>query len=167
MNNFGTIQPRLSLTHFPGLVGDGEDAPRMRARAESSELSNVQFVGWLPRAQVVDVLERSDACILHLQQMEMMKWVRPTKMFEAMFCRLPILTNMSGEGRDTLLQADCGYFFESGNYESFKKAVLDMKRDTTTFEKKRANARDYVLTHYNRATIVRDLHGRLVDTTST
>jgi glycosyltransferase involved in cell wall biosynthesis len=142
-------------------VGDGELLAPMRAALERDQIHNVRFADWLPQDQVMSVLRDSDACVLYLHDLDLMKGALPAKMFEAMYSDCAILTNMEGEARRMLEGADCGYFFDSGNYGSFRDAVQAMVLESEVFERRRRNAREYVLAHHDRAAIVRELEGKL------
>jgi len=162
----GLIQFAIRLQAEPGdmfaavkflFVGDGELLASMRAECDREQAHNVRFADWLPREQVMSVLRDSDACVLYLQDLDLMKGALPTKMFEAMYSECAILTNMDGEARRLLENAKCGYFFESRNFESFRDALHAMVSQRETFERRCRHAREYVRAHHDRAAIVQGL----------
>jgi glycosyltransferase involved in cell wall biosynthesis len=112
------------------IVGDGAELEALRAAAASRHLSNVRFMGLIPRSRVPSLLAASDVMLVTLRPSGVFKTVLPSKMFEAMAASRPIVLSVEGEARETLLQANAGIAVPPGDHGALAGAVHTLADDT-------------------------------------
>lgn len=122
------LRDRSSAVRFV-IVGDGAELPQLRAAAAECGLTNVRFTGLLPRAQMASILAATDLALVTLKPSDVFKTVLPSKMFEAMAARRPIVLAVDGEARATLERAGAGVFVTPGDPEALAAAVERLAAD--------------------------------------
>ena len=64
------------------LVGDGKERPNLEASAQAHNLSNISFVGAVPKTEMPEVLAASDVCVATLMNIPMFRTTYPNKVFD-------------------------------------------------------------------------------------
>jgi glycosyltransferase involved in cell wall biosynthesis len=93
--------PRLLLKHPKAkllIAGNGEDQSRLGAlAAQTGVAANVVFTGMLPYSVLPDVVRSADVCINPFELNGTTRNILPTKLFQYMSCRKPVLaTSLPG-----------------------------------------------------------------------
>ena len=105
------------------LVGDGASKIHLENKARSYNLSNITFTGHQLKENIPDLLNVSNACIVHLRKNELFKTVLPSKIFEGAAMGIPIINGVDGDAKDLVTNLDCGIFFEPENSSSLKESI--------------------------------------------
>jgi glycosyltransferase involved in cell wall biosynthesis len=146
---------RLLEQSMPGVrfvvVGDGAQLADLQARATRSGLSNVAFTGLLPRSDMADVLAASDISVVSLKPAETFKSVLPSKMFESMAARRPIVLAVEGEARRVLEQAQAGLPVPPGDAPALARAIATLARRPDLRDRFGTSGCAFVATEFNRA----------------
>jgi glycosyltransferase involved in cell wall biosynthesis len=108
------------------VVGDGADLDNLRTMAARDGLSNLTFIGLVPREKVPGILAASDIALVTLKPSDVFKTVLPSKMFEAMAARCAIALGVDGEARATLERAGAGIAFTPGDAGALVDAIRDL-----------------------------------------
>lgn len=111
------------------VVGDGAELEALRAIAARECLTNVRFTGLVPREEVPGILAASDMALVTLKPSDVFKTVLPSKMFEAMAARCPIVLAVDGEARATLERAGAGVAVEPGSVEALTRTIVELADD--------------------------------------
>jgi glycosyltransferase involved in cell wall biosynthesis len=119
------VAPMVTLL----VVGDGAELPALKARAAAAGLNNVRFTGLVPRKDVPGILAATDIALVTLKPSAVFKTVLPSKMFEAMAARCPIVLAVDGEARATLEQSGAGIPVEPGSVDALVEAVVKLASD--------------------------------------
>jgi glycosyltransferase involved in cell wall biosynthesis len=106
------------------VVGDGAELPQLRAAVREREITNVHFTGLLAREVIPSVLAASDIALVTLKPSPLFRTVLPSKMFEAMAARRPIVLAVDGEARDILERAGAGLAVTPGSVDALVDAVV-------------------------------------------
>lgn len=137
-------------------VGDGAERPRLEQLARSRALSNVVFLGALPRDQMNDVYATSDLCLVPLRKAELFTTVIPSKIFEILAMERPILLSVDGEARKLVEASGGGRFVPPEDVD----AMTDAIRWMVDHDRERAEmgrlGREYVLAHFDRDRLAQD-----------
>ena len=134
------------------IVGDGAELEALRAAAASRHLSNVMFMGLIPRTRVPSLLAASDVMLVTLRPSEVFKTVLPSKMFEAMAASRPIVLSVEGEARETLLQANGGIAVPPGDHGALAGAVQTLAEDAAMRAAMGAAGAKFVAREFSRRT---------------
>jgi glycosyltransferase involved in cell wall biosynthesis len=113
------------------IAGEGPE----RERLESLAGSNVEFLGPLPRAQVLGVLQAADASILTSL------WENfPHGVVESLAVGTPVIATHTGGVAEIVRDGENGLLVEPGDVDAFAAAVQRYLEDGALRERLRANA---------------------------
>lgn len=132
------------------LVGDGMEKPMLVDDAKRRGLDNVVFVDAVPKDQVSDYVNASDACTAVLMKNDTFKTVYPNKVFDYMSCKRPIIIAIDGVARKLVEDAGAGLYVEPENPGAFIDAVLALKGDRDRMAEMGESGYHYVRQHYSR-----------------
>lgn len=94
------------------IMGNGADKAAVRARLEQRALRNVTMIDGRPRQEALDLVSASDASLVVLRDSPVFETVIPSKIFEAMALRRPIVLGVRGEAmRIVVDEGACGLAF--------------------------------------------------------
>jgi colanic acid biosynthesis glycosyl transferase WcaI len=97
--------------HF-ALMGDGADRAILHELARERNLSNVTLIDGQPRQAALDLVNAVDVSLVVLKDSPLFETVIPSKIFEAMELRTPILIGVRGESRRIVVdEVGCGVDF--------------------------------------------------------
>lgn len=133
------------------IVGDGAQRKSLERQAEELGLSEVVvFTGCLPKDQMPKVLASSDACLIHLRKCELFVTVIPSKIFEILAMRRPIIMGVRGEACEIVMASGAGLEMEPGSAESLVGHVERLADDPEWAAQLGETAREYVAENYSR-----------------
>ena len=133
------------------LVGDGAERGRLVERARSLGLDNVRIVGQLPKASMPAVWTATDASLIHLRRDPLFRTVLPSKMFEAMAMRCPIVLGVEGEAKELLDAAGAGIAMTPGSAAELAAAVVRLAGDKALCDSLGASGEAFVRVNFDRA----------------
>lgn len=97
--------------HFV-IMGNGADRDRIRQMAQEQKLSNLTIIDGQPRQDALNLLGAIDVSLVLLKNTPLFTTVIPSKIFEAMAFRKPILLGVRGESHGIVVeQAQAGVAF--------------------------------------------------------
>jgi glycosyltransferase involved in cell wall biosynthesis len=111
------------------LVGDGSERERLAREAEERRLTNVILVGQRPKSDMPAIWELTDASLVLLRRLDTFKSVLPSKMFEAMAMRKPMILGVEGEARALMDEAGAGIGILPEDATGLAAAVCTLARD--------------------------------------
>lgn len=111
------------------LVGDGAERSGLMERRAARKLDNVLIVGQRPKQDMPAIWTATDASLILLRRNDLFRKVIPSKMFEAMAMRRPIVLGVEGESCDLLLQAGAGIPIPPQDADALANAILKLAND--------------------------------------
>ena len=117
----------------------------------------IKMTGRLDKAEMPRVLSASDACLVHLSKVDLFEHVIPSKIFETMAMRRPIIMGVRGRARDIVLSAKCGVAMEPENDEQLCEIVEQMSADPDGTRAMGERGREFVTKHFHRDELAADL----------
>lgn len=132
------------------LVGDGSERARLLREAGARGLTNVQIIGQRPKSDMPAIWHATDASLVLLRRHDTFKSVLPSKMFEAMSMRCPIILGVEGEARALLDDAGAGIAVVPEKAEDLAAAVRRLARDPTLAARLGDSGRAFVEGNFNR-----------------
>jgi glycosyltransferase involved in cell wall biosynthesis len=145
------------------VVGTGAKRDELEARQAELQLDNFRLVDKVPKDTVPYLLALSDASVVHLRDNPLFETVIPSKMFEAMVTRTPIVLGVRGEARSIIEGAEAGLFIPPEAPEALVEAVRRLKGNPDLYETLAENAYEHVQDHYDRAVLAREYAGLLAE----
>lgn len=111
-------------------VGAGAERNDLIERAHQEGLSNVVFLEAQPKERMPDVWSLCDVALVHLKSSEVFAGVIPSKIFEAMGMKLPILfAGPKGEGSRIVSNAKAGLIVNAEDPEALAESALKFADD--------------------------------------
>ena len=137
------------------VVGTGAKRDELEARQEALQLDNFRLIDKVPKHTVPYLLALSDASVVHLRDDPLFETVIPSKMFEAMATRTPIVLGVRGEARQIVEEAGAGIPVSPEDPEALVEAVRRLKDTPSLHEELATNAYQHVQAHYDRQGLAR------------
>jgi glycosyltransferase involved in cell wall biosynthesis len=132
------------------LAGDGAERERLVAQCRSMALTNVLMLPLMPRAEVPDLWAASDAGVVTLRPTPLFELVIPSKMFEAMAMRKPVILGVRGEAQRIVEDADCGLAFAPGDAGALAASVAALADDPALARRLGENGYHLATAEYDR-----------------
>lgn len=143
------------------VVGAGADWSRLRDAARQEELDNLQVLGKQSRSRIRQFYAASDVSIVHLRDRPAFRKVIPSKMFESMAMKRPIVLGVRGHAREILEASGAGIPVEPEDPEALLAAILRLAEDEETRRRMGESGAEYVRQHYDRTQIAKRYWGLL------
>ena len=162
-NALGTlIEAAALLRDLPDvhilLVGQGRARADLEARRDALGLTNVRFIGPVPKPQVKSVLAACDVCYIGWLASPLYRWgIAANKVPDYLFSGRPIIHGFSG-GNDPVEKFDAGLTVPAEDPEALADAIRRL-HDMPEIERRRMgeNGRRAALAHYDYARLARRL----------
>lgn len=145
------LKDRQNL-HFV-FVGDGAEKPALVRQAQDTDLENVTFMPPVGKEDVVAWYAASDMCLVPLRKVDLFRDVLPSKLFEIMSMRRPIVLSVDGESRKVVERAEAGVFVEPENVDALVGAVIALCDDDAKRQRLGENGRRHVEEFYSRTVL--------------
>lgn len=143
------------------LVGDGAEREKLFRAKEDMGLTNVIMLGQQPKERMPLFLAASDACLVLLIKSELFKTVLPSKIFEAMAMKRPIILGVEGESRELVEEGGCGVCIEPENDQELAEAVLRLAREPELGRKLGESGAEFVARRFDREVLAMEYLGVL------
>lgn len=146
------------------LLGNGPEKVKLLILANQLKLQNILFWETKPRSELVFIISKINAVIIHLRKIELFTGIIPSKIFESLAMEKPILLGVAGEAKELFIEeGNCGLFFEPENADDLTDKILKLYRDRELCKSLGLNGRKYVVEHFNRNIIAKDFYDFLSD----
>lgn len=132
------------------LVGDGADRQRLLSLKDEMNLQNVMMLDQQPKGNMPQLWDLSDISLVLLKKSDLFKTVIPSKIFESMAMKKPILLGVEGEVKEIIERADSGVCFEPENAAELAQAALSLYRNPERRKYLGENGRRHVAEYYDR-----------------
>lgn len=133
------------------LIGEGAEKQKLLQLKNDLNLGNVTFLDQIEKQKLPYYYRLADVILVTLRDLPLFRCVIPSKIFEIMAMRRPILISVDGEARDLVVnQAQAGIFVEPENPTAMKEALLRLYREPELRKQLGANGRRFVELHFNR-----------------
>ncbi|MBM4760889.1 glycosyltransferase family 4 protein [Bacillus sp. B15-48] len=140
------------------IIGDGPEKEKLEEMKEELKLKNLVFHDSVPVSEMPNVFSITDFSIVSLRNIELFKGARPSKIFPALACGVPVLYCGTGESAELIEENNCGIVAEPENSDSIAAKIIECaemsQQDYEAFAK---SGRTFVENHYSWKSIVDDL----------
>lgn len=136
------------------LQGAGPELEKLLELKDNLKLENVVFMPPVEKIQMPSILKEIDVALVPLRKLDIFEGAIPSKIFEALAMKKPLLLGVDGEARRHFIEkAQAGFFFEPENVEDLAEKLVEMAANPQQIERMGERARDYVSAHFNRDNI--------------
>jgi glycosyltransferase involved in cell wall biosynthesis len=146
--------PRIKII----LQGAGPEKDDLLMLHKKLALKNVVFMPPVPKAEMPGIL-KVDVALVPLRKLDIFQGAIPSKIFEALAMKKPLLLGVDGEARTHFIErAEAGHFFEPENIDELAEKLLSMTNNPEDLQQMGENARKYVTANFNRDDIAEKFH---------
>lgn len=132
------------------IIGDGKERMELENLSKEKELKNLEFLGLLPKDQLVPFVRMSKASILTVKPIPFMDHCSPNKMFDAFAAGIPILQTTEGWIKRLVAEHQCGINVLPRNPQHFADAIEKLADDEAFFKQLSQNSAHLGDTLFNR-----------------
>lgn len=132
------------------VMGAGAERESLAARQAKLQLSNFRLIEKQPKSLVPYFLELTDACVVHLRDSPLFRTVIPSKIFEAMVARRPIVLGIRGETAEIVEEAGAGICVEPEDAAAVVEAVARLRRNRDEYRSMADSGFKYVFENHDR-----------------
>ena len=139
------------------LVGDGAERERLVSLRDQYGLQdNVVMVKQLPKSMMPIVWRVADVSLVHLRNSPTFKTVIPSKIFESLAMKKPVLLGVEGESAELLSKSGGGVCFKPEAADQLAEIVCRLAGQPAEVAELGIAGRQFVLTNYNRVALAHD-----------
>lgn len=135
------------------LIGDGAEKARIRKLKEENGLTNVIMLDQQPKSMMPEYWAISDVSLILLKKSDLFKTVIPSKIFESMAMKRPIILGVEGEVKQMLDESGAGIAIEPENAQQLANAVVSLADNEAELKSCGENGRVYVTSHFDRTVL--------------
>lgn len=151
-------EPRVKFI----LLGEGPEKKRLIAMKEQLGLSNVIFLDAIPKKEMPELLAAMDAAVVPLRKLDLFKGAIPSKIFENLAMKKPVLLGVEGEAKELFIdEGKSGLFFEPENADALAACVKQLLAEPGKAKQLGENGRRYVEEKFERNMIANRFRERL------
>lgn len=144
------------------LQGAGPELNNLQKLHAELNLKNVIFMPPVEKIQMPSILSEIDVALVPLRKLDIFEGAIPSKIFEALAMKKPLLLGVDGEARLHFIEkAQAGFFFEPENVNDLAEKMVEMAANPQELLEMGERARAYVSAHFNRDNIAEKFYGVL------
>lgn len=148
------------------LVGAGPELEKLKAEAAAQKLLNVHFINKMPRAELIGLLRSVSGVVVPLRKNDLFKGAIPSKIFEALALRKPLLLGVEGEAKKLFIdEGVAGLAFVPEDAEDLARQVRRYRAEPSLLEEHGANGLRYARANFDREVISERLWKELLTIT--
>ena len=153
----------LENTHAQFVIqGAGPEKEHLVALHKKYALKNIHFLEPVSKTEMPGILKAVDVAIVPLKKLDLFKGAIPSKIFEALAMKKPLLLGVDGEARKHFIEnAQAGLFYTPEDINSLKTQVLNFLENPDETKKMGDRARNYVADVFDRNKIAEGLYDEL------
>lgn len=110
-------------------AGDGAEREHLQRRVFDEQLHNVKMLGQLPKEAMPRLWSITGASLVLLKKLDLFLTVIPSKIFESMAMRRPIVLAVRGESQEIVEAAESGVCIEPENAEALAAVIEQLADD--------------------------------------
>lgn len=135
------------------LIGDGMQKNMLRSTARQKDLTNVQFIDAVPKAEIFKYILACDAGTSVLMKNDTFKTVYSNKTFDYLSCKKPVIMVIDGISRKLIEESDGGIFAEPENTEDLCAKIKFYMLHPEVVRRQGENGYAYVKKYFDRTSL--------------
>lgn len=145
------------------LLGNGPEKSNLLQMKAELQLDNVFFYDAVAKTQMQAIITQTDAAIIPLKRLDLFKGAIPSKVFENLALKKPILLGVEGEAKTLFIdEGKCGLSFIPEDYNDLAKKILILYNDTNLARQMGDNGLKYAKENFNRDIIAEEFYKELI-----
>jgi glycosyltransferase involved in cell wall biosynthesis len=145
------------------LIGDGPEKNKLMELAKENGLKNVFFIPNQPKAAMPAIVHACDASVIPLKRLPLFLGAIPSKLFEVLAMKKPILLGVEGEAKQLFIdEGKGGLAFEPENAQDLASKTMLLYSSSDYCAKLGENGFRYVREKFNRDLIAKQFRAELL-----
>jgi len=146
------------------LLGNGSEKERLALLKTQMQLTNVLFIDGVSKNEMRGVLKEVNAAVIPLRKLDLFLGAIPSKIFENLAMKIPVLLGVDGEARELFVnQGKCALYVEPENANDLVANVFKLYEDKVLQKQLGEAGRGYVMQYFNRDTIATGFYKKLLE----
>lgn len=126
--------PKLNHNIELLIIGEGAEKTFLKNEVEKRKINNVKFIDNLNWQEIVDINQLINIHLVHLKKNDEFKKVIPSKIFESMALKKPIIMGVDGESREIVNSAECAFNIEPQNFNELANTINKVQTNDLSLE---------------------------------
>lgn len=112
------------------IVGSGPEKERLIKLKNNLDLTNLIFIDPVPKSEIPGLVSLAGAGIVPLKKMPFFQGAIPSKIFDILGSKKPLLLGVEGEAYNLFIErGKCGLFFEPENSKDLSEKIMKLYSD--------------------------------------
>lgn len=111
------------------LIGNGSQKGEIEKAIKVKNIQNILVYSSKERKELLEFYRQADAFFVHLKDIPMYKKTIPSKVFEYVATKKPVIYGLNGVAKELMDELNAGYPFEAGNVKSLEATLIQLKKD--------------------------------------
>ena len=120
-------------------------------------LNKVSFHDPMTRKELIDHINKSSVCLVPLKKKEIFNFALPSKMFEYMACKKPIIVGVNGEAKDLVKISKSGTHVSPEDPQMLSKAILNYFHNHGKILEHGSNGLSYITKNLEKEVLISNL----------
>jgi len=144
------------------MLGEGPEKERLVKKKNEENIDNVIFLSALSKNEMPAFVAAMDVSIVPLRKLDLFKGAIPSKIFENLAMKKPILLGVEGEAYDLFIRdGEAGLFFEPENVEQLAISINKLVTNPELIKTLGENGRRYVSNNFDRNMLANNFSEKL------
>lgn len=144
------------------LLGNGPEKEKLIKLRNELKLTNLRFFDAVPKSEMQRIIMSTNATIIPLKRLDLFKGAIPSKIFENLALKKPIILGVEGEAEELFIkQGKCGVSFIPEDSEDLAKQILKLYNDRNLVIELGENGLKYVSENFNRDKIAEEFYNQI------
>lgn len=144
------------------IMGEGPEKAKLHALKEELRLTNVFFISGVSKNQMPSIIKGIDATIIPLKKLDLFLGAIPSKIFENLAMKKPLILGVDGEARELFIEkGNAGLYFEPENEDDLVTKINTLANDVNLVNRLGENGHQFVFKYFNRENIANDFISKI------
>ncbi len=145
------------------LVGDGAEKQKLLKLKEKQGLKNVVMLDQQNKNKMPLLWSLSDVSLVLLKKSDLFKTVIPSKIFESMAMKKPIILGVEGEVKGMIAESESGICVEPENAQELAEAVRSLADSKALCDTLGCNGSRYVASYFDRKMLAKRFEDLMIN----
>jgi len=137
-------------------VGNGVKLQSLEVKSKQMDLDNVSFLPSQKKDDLIQIIKKASVCLVPLKNEPLFRHAIPSKLFEYMACRRPVIIGIKGEIEKIIKRANSGLMATPEDADSIAKQILYYYNNRGKIDYHGQNGVLYVTENVRKETLLSD-----------
>jgi glycosyltransferase involved in cell wall biosynthesis len=139
------------------LIGSGPEKEKLQELKQQLKVDNVLFFDAVTKKEMPAIVSAIDVAVIPLKRLDLFKGAIPSKIFENLAMKKPILLGVEGEAKELFIdQGNCGLAFIPENADDLASKTIELFNNRITLKQLGENGYKYVEQNFTRDKIANE-----------